>query len=88
MAWQTDRAEKIIRVLAFSKLWNIKNTLWRNVLKKNLNVHGGFTPATLASPPIGNPEKVITALSHCAGAVREDRHCSFLKSICPFYFDL
>ena len=61
--------------------------LCRNVFK-NSNVHGGFTPATWLPPNAITPEKVITALSHCAGAVRGDRHCPLLQSICPFYFVL
>jgi hypothetical protein len=51
---------------------------------KNLNVHGDFTPATWASPDAITPEKVITAVSHSAGAVRGDRHCPLLQNMCPF----
>jgi hypothetical protein len=47
---------------------------------KNLNVYGGFTPATLAPPDAITPEKVITALSHSAGVIRGDRHCPFLQT--------
>src|SRR5665647_3644139 len=41
---------------------------------------------TRLPPDAITPEKVITALSHCAGAVWGDRHCPLLQSVYPFLF--
>jgi hypothetical protein len=40
----------------------------------------GFHPRHVGSPQYDNPEKVITTLSHCGGAVRGDRQCPLLNA--------
>ncbi len=55
------------------------------MFEKNLERSWGFHPRHLAPPNAITPGKVITALSHCTGAVRGDRLCvpSF-KACVPF----
>jgi hypothetical protein len=45
----------------------------------------GFHPRHVGSPQYDNPEKVITTLSHCGGAVRGDRHCPLLNACVHFF---
>ena len=45
---------------------------------KNLNAHGGFSPAAVAPPDAITPEQVLHHYPISIGAVRGDRHCPVL----------